>query len=141
MTRLSIPEASPSRASLSPNDLRRSRNNSRAGSVTSAYSHVLGSDAHSYSCTSPLQYKDSETNDRHNAESNDCADEGAVYVFRETLPVASKQLTVIDIVCLILNKMIGTGIFTTPGFILSLTHGKGISLMFWGLGGVYVALW
>jgi len=140
MTRL-IPEASPSSASLSPKRLRRSRNHSGAGSVTSASSHVTGSDVHSYSGSPPLQNEDSETNGHDNAERNECFGERPKSIFRETMPVASKQLKVIDIVCLILNKMIGTGIFTTPGYVLSLTHGKGLSLMFWGLGGVYVALW
>ncbi|KAG4436168.1 hypothetical protein IFR05_008372 [Cadophora sp. M221] len=36
--------------------------------------------------------------------------------------------------------MVGTGIFTTPGYVLSLTNGKGLSLFLWGLGGVYAAL-
>ncbi|CZR62666.1 uncharacterized protein PAC_12563 [Phialocephala subalpina] len=118
MTTRLIPEASPSGASLSPKRLRRSRNNSGAGSVTSASSHVTGSNVHSYSNSPPLQNEDYETNDHDNAERDECVGERSKSIFRETMPVAFKQLKVIDISDL----------------------WKGLGLMFWVLGGVYVAL-
>jgi hypothetical protein len=68
-----------------------------------------------------------------------CDDNAASY--HETTDSIQKQLTVLDVACLILNKMIGTGIFTTPGYVLSLTNGKGLSLFLWALGGLYVVLW
>jgi hypothetical protein len=35
---------------------------------------------------------------------------------------------------LILNKMIGTGIFVSPSVVLAATGGKGISLILWAIG-------
>lgn len=52
-----------------------------------------------------------------------------------------KDLGMIDVAALIINKMIGTGIFTTPGLVLSLTGNKTISLILWICGGVWATLW
>ena len=37
---------------------------------------------------------------------------------------------------LILNKMVGTGIFVAPSAVLALTGSKGVSLCLWLVGGV-----
>lgn len=51
-----------------------------------------------------------------------------------------RTLGTLDVSALILNKMVGTGIFTTPGIVLSLTRSKGLSVGFWVLGGLYSIL-
>lgn len=37
---------------------------------------------------------------------------------------------------LILNKMVGTGIFVTPATVLAISGSKGISLILWLVGGI-----
>lgn len=51
-----------------------------------------------------------------------------------------KDLGMFDVAALIMNKMIGTGIFTTPGLVLSLTGNKTVSLIMWIFGGVWAFL-
>ena len=51
-----------------------------------------------------------------------------------------RTLGTLDVSALILNKMVGTGIFTVPGIVLSLTGSKGKSLAFWVVGGLYSLL-
>ncbi|KAF2756904.1 amino acid transporter [Pseudovirgaria hyperparasitica] len=48
----------------------------------------------------------------------------------------SRKLGITSSVFLILNKMIGTGIFSTPSGIFALTGSVGISLMLWVIGGL-----
>ena len=60
--------------------------------------------------------------------------------FTETVPVTKANLNVLDVASLILNKMIGTGIFTTPGTIMLLNHSKGLTVALWALGGPYCLL-
>ena len=60
--------------------------------------------------------------------------------FTETVAVTKANLNVLDVASLILNKMIGTGIFTTPGTILLLNHSKGLTVALWALGGPYCLL-
>ena len=52
-----------------------------------------------------------------------------------------RQLKVLDVAALIFNKMVGSGIFTTPGIVLSLTKSKTLALGLWAVGGVYTTLW
>lgn len=52
-----------------------------------------------------------------------------------------RHLGTFDVAALIINKVIGGGIFTTPGLVLSLTKSKSIALGLWVVGGVYTALW
>lgn len=52
-----------------------------------------------------------------------------------------QYLTTLEAASLIVNKMIGTGIFTTPGLILALTQSKTLAFSFWVIGGVYAAIW
>jgi amino acid transporter len=51
-----------------------------------------------------------------------------------------RTLGTLDVSALILNKMVGTGIFTLPGIVLGLTRSKRISVGFWVVGGVYSML-
>lgn len=51
-----------------------------------------------------------------------------------------RKLGTLDVAALILNKMVGTGIFTTPGTILSLTKSKQLSIGLWAVGGLYTLL-
>jgi hypothetical protein len=48
-----------------------------------------------------------------------------------------RKLGALDVAALIMNKMIGAGIFTTPGTVLFLTQSKRLSIVLWVLGGVY----
>jgi len=61
--------------------------------------------------------------------------------FSESSSLGTRHLRIFDVVALIVNKMIGTGIFTTPGMVLVLTDGKGLSLFLWVIGGFYSVLW
>ena len=73
--------------------------------------------------------------------------------------VQRRNLTVLDVAALIFNKMVtaikfhffqrtrlipslqvGTGIFTTPGAVLSYTRSKPVSLALWAVGGVWTIL-
>ena len=60
--------------------------------------------------------------------------------FTETTSVPRRKLGFVQAVSLMLNTTIGTGIFTTPGYVLALTRSKRISLVLWAVGGVYSAL-
>ncbi|KAJ4330121.1 hypothetical protein N0V87_010285 [Didymella glomerata] len=51
-----------------------------------------------------------------------------------------KSLTKLDIAALILNKQIGTGIFTTPGAVLLSTKSKGLSVGLWTIGGFWTLM-
>jgi len=46
----------------------------------------------------------------------------------------SRKIGVTGAVFLILNKMIGTGIFSTPSGIFAVTGSVGVSLMLWVIG-------
>jgi hypothetical protein len=48
-----------------------------------------------------------------------------------------RDLNMFDVAALIINKMIGTGIFTTPGLVLSLTGNKKVSIVMWFCGGIW----
>lgn len=48
-----------------------------------------------------------------------------------------RDLNMFDVAALIINKMIGTGIFTTPGLVLSLTGNKKVSIVMWLCGGIW----
>ena len=62
-------------------------------------------------------------------------------LFTEAVTVKKRHLHLFDIAALIFNKQVGTGIFTTPGFVLASTQGKGLSVLLWFVGGLYCALW
>ncbi|KAL6707409.1 hypothetical protein ACN47E_004188 [Coniothyrium glycines] len=56
------------------------------------------------------------------------------------LAVPQTNLTIFDVAALILNKQIGTGIFTTPGAVLLTTKSKGLSIGLWTIGGAWTLL-
>lgn len=58
-------------------------------------------------------------------------DEGNVF---EASPENRRQLGVFSATLLIFNRVIGTGIFATPGTILSLSGSVGLSLFMWVIG-------
>lgn len=52
-------------------------------------------------------------------------------------PSEGFRLGYIDVACLVLNRMIGTGIFLSPKTVLLGTRSVGVSLVFWGVGAIY----
>ncbi|KAL4782538.1 amino acid permease-domain-containing protein [Aspergillus varians] len=57
-----------------------------------------------------------------------------------TIPALSenhKGLRTLDVACLIINKVIGGGIFVSPGIVAQLTGNKLIALALWVFGGLY----
>jgi len=74
-----------------------------------------------------------------NNPSVDVADENRPWTERHT--VKNQYLSTLEAASLIVNKMIGTGIFTTPGIVLFLTQNKALALSLWVIGGIYAALW
>lgn len=49
-------------------------------------------------------------------------------------------LTTFDVFSLIVNKMIGTGIFTAPSVVLALTADRRIAIILWGLAFLYTII-
>jgi hypothetical protein len=66
--------------------------------------------------------------DGHDVEVGEIKDENT-YAYDD-----SRKLGVTGAVFLILNKMIGTGIFSTPSSIFAATGSVGVSLMLWVIG-------
>lgn len=58
----------------------------------------------------------------------------------EATNVPRRRMGLIQVVSLMINQMIGSGVFTTPGIVLLLTGSKYTSLVLWALGGVYTFL-
>lgn len=54
--------------------------------------------------------------------------------------IQRRDLGMLDVAALIINKQIGTGIFTTPGLVLSLTGSKTVSMIMWFCGGIWAFL-
>jgi len=52
-----------------------------------------------------------------------------------------RPMGILDVASVILNKMVGTGIFTVPGQVLVSTGSKRISLVLWAVGGLWTAAW
>lgn len=61
--------------------------------------------------------------------------------FSESTNVPRRNLRVHDVAGLILNKVVGSGIFTTPGLVLALTKHKPTSIFLWLIGGIHAMLW
>ncbi|KUL89231.1 hypothetical protein ZTR_03751 [Talaromyces verruculosus] len=82
------------------------------------------------------------TSHSRNREStgNDRNDDSSIYDTVSDVTVVTRSLRTWDVAALIINKMIGTGIFTTPGVVLSLTGSKSISIILWVVGGVHTLL-
>jgi hypothetical protein len=51
--------------------------------------------------------------------------------------IKQRPLKSIDIACLVINKMIGTGIFVTPPLVLSLVGTKWVAWLVWILGSIH----
>jgi len=68
-------------------------------------------------------------------------DARSVSVRSERTFLQRRDLGIIDVAALIINKQIGTGIFTTPGLVLSLTGSKTTSIIMWFCGGIWASLW
>ncbi|KAK1959758.1 amino acid permease [Colletotrichum sublineola] len=85
----------------------------------------------------PLKHDHDDGEERHLAGVDVSAEEVGVvkqeetYVFDE-----SRKIGVTGAVFLILNKMIGTGIFSTPSGIFQSTGSVGVALMLWVIGGI-----
>ncbi|KAJ3530914.1 hypothetical protein NM208_g9108 [Fusarium decemcellulare] len=52
-------------------------------------------------------------------------------------PAEAFKLGYFDVMCLVMNRMIGTGIFNSPGRVLQGTHSTGASLLLWMGGMIY----
>lgn len=70
------------------------------------------------------------------------------YHYSRRRPANASENTVIeapmgklDVASVIFNKMVGTGIFTTPGQVLVFTGSKKGSLVLWAMGGLWTAAW
>ena len=55
----------------------------------------------------------------------------------ESTDVPRRQLGVLSVASLMINQMVGTGIFTKPAYVLLVTKSKPLTLGFFALGGVY----
>lgn len=49
---------------------------------------------------------------------------------------ADRKLGYVSTALLIVNRMVGTGIFSTPSTIMQATNSVGAALLFWLLGGI-----
>lgn len=83
--------------------------------------------------TSPTRNDDSSIDSDRQRLNN--APPGDEIVF--DAPAEGFRLGYMDVACLVLNRMIGTGIFLQPQSVLLLTKSVGASLLFWGLGAIY----
>lgn len=54
--------------------------------------------------------------------------------------VPRANLSIPDVAALVLNKQIGTGIFSTPGLVLASTRSKELSIALWSVGGLWTIL-
>ncbi|KAF2719260.1 hypothetical protein K431DRAFT_314229 [Polychaeton citri CBS 116435] len=54
--------------------------------------------------------------------------------------VPERNLGKADVAALVFNKMVGTGIFTTPALVLALTQSKGVGIGMWVAAGLYTGL-
>ena len=61
--------------------------------------------------------------------------------YTESNSLPPRNLDFIQITSLMVNSMIGAGIFTVPGYILLLTRSKTVALVLWAIGGVYSSIW
>jgi len=67
-------------------------------------------------------------------------DANSVSVRSEHTFIQRRDLGMLDVAALIINKQIGNGIFTTPGLVLSQTGSKTISTVLWLFGGVWALI-
>lgn len=74
------------------------------------------------------QVHENTVQDHHDVEVGQIKEENK-YAYSD-----SRKLGITGAVFLILNKMIGTGIFSTPSSIFAATGSVGVSLMLWVIG-------
>ncbi|KAF5681707.1 high affinity methionine permease [Fusarium circinatum] len=72
---------------------------------------------------------------RHDDISDERPDNGSTIDAQNFVYTEDRKIGITGAVFLILNKMIGTGIFSTPSSIFAATGSVGISLMLWVIGG------
>jgi hypothetical protein len=51
--------------------------------------------------------------------------------------VRTRELSSFDVFALVVNKMVGTGIYTSPAIVLLLTGNKGLTMGLWAIGFIY----
>ncbi|KAI8290864.1 High-affinity methionine permease [Colletotrichum sp. SAR 10_98] len=85
----------------------------------------------------PLKHDHHVGESRHDVQQDDNSTEVSVVKDQQTFAYSeSRKIGVTGAVFLILNKMIGTGIFSTPSGIFQSTGSVGVSLMLWVIGGI-----
>jgi hypothetical protein len=58
----------------------------------------------------------------------------------ESTTVPRRNLGFVQCSALMINQMVGSGIFTLPGVVLLLTKSKPIAVVLWAVGGIYSML-
>lgn len=80
------------------------------------------------------------------AEDNNSDDDSMIRELRQTsasneivtdAPAPRFRLTTTDVVCLVLNRMIGSGIFMTPQVVMKGTNSTGAALLLWFAGAIH----
>lgn len=61
--------------------------------------------------------------------------------YTESNSLPTRNLGFLQITSLMINSMIGSGIFTVPGYTVLLTKSKTVALILWAVGGVYTSIW
>lgn len=85
----------------------------------------------------PHRYSDEDSNDDPIAQRlRETAAAASDEIVTEA-PAPRFRLTTVDVVCLVLNRMIGSGIFMTPHKVMVYTQSTGISMLFWFAGVLY----
>ena len=91
----------------------------------------------------PSDKRESDSLDHKEAEIEDLSSDGALPDLEEAsrtdLP-QGRQIGVISATFLITNRMLGTGIFSTPSTILSESGSVGMSLIYWLIGGIVAGI-
>ena len=81
----------------------------------------------------PLTAADQRRVDEAEAEAAAAGDSKLVV----RVPPDSQKLGAFTVVCLILNRTIGSGIYVTPALVLRSTNSVGISLFLWVIGAIF----
>ncbi|KAF2739366.1 hypothetical protein EJ04DRAFT_484118, partial [Polyplosphaeria fusca] len=83
------------------------------------------------------QSRQTDSNEQHYSDGD-----GASFHsnWTESTTVPLRRLGFVQCSALMINQMIGTGIFTLPGVVLLLTKSKPIAIALWAVGGIYSLL-
>ncbi len=90
-----------------------------------------------YSTTSREEHPDH----LHSQADKDGPSEEIPSDWSEARNVPKRNLGLLQAISLVINLVIGSGIFISPGYVLALTRSKAICLVLWAAGGVYTAIW